>query len=92
MLNISCNKEEISKKINTYETSILPYEDCCTIFVPEHPVIKPTVEEALKQEEKCNGGEVSFDELIKEAVENIQVIKLNDTDKYSVFDNDDDEF
>ena len=32
---------EIAKKIETYETSILPYEDCCTIFVPEHPVINP---------------------------------------------------
>lgn len=83
---------EVARKIKTYDISIRPYEDCCTVFVPEHPVIKPTVEEALKQEEKCNGGEVSFDELIKEAVENIQVIKLNDTDKYSVFDNDDDEF
>ena len=41
---------EIAKKINTYETSILPYEDCCTIFVPKHPVIKPVLEKCIEYE------------------------------------------
>jgi thiamine biosynthesis protein ThiI len=47
---------DISHKIGTYETSILPYEDCCTIFVPKHPVTKPKLkyirlhEEALDSE------------------------------------------
>ena len=35
---------ELSKKIDTYETSILPYEDCCTIFLPKHPVINPKLD------------------------------------------------
>ena len=35
---------DIAKKINTYDVSILPYEDCCTVFVPKHPVIRPKVE------------------------------------------------
>ena len=45
---IGMDKEEIvsiSKKIDTYETSILPYEDCCTIFVPKHPKTKPSISE-----------------------------------------------
>jgi len=83
---------EVARKIKTYDISIRPYEDCCTVFVPEHPVIKPTVEEAVKQESKCKLDNATFDELIEEAVRNIQVIKLNDTDKYSVFNNEDDEF
>ena len=41
---------DISKKIDTYETSILPYEDCCTIFVPKHPVINPELEKAIEYE------------------------------------------
>lgn len=71
---------KIARKIKTYDISIRPYEDCCTVFVPEHPVIKPSIEEAKAQEDKCN-----LDCLIKEAVDNIEYIYLNDTDKYSVF-------
>ena len=41
---------DISKKINTYETSILPYEDCCTIFLPKHPVINPKLDSAIEYE------------------------------------------
>ncbi len=60
---------EISKKIKTYETSILPYEDCCTIFLPTHPVINPDIN-------KCLLYEMSFDyeELIDEAINNVEVI------------------
>lgn len=71
---------KIARKIKTYDISIRPYEDCCTVFVPEHPVIKPSIEEAKAQEDKCN-----LDCLIKETVDNIEYIYLNDTDKYSVF-------
>lgn len=53
---------EISEKINTYETSILPYEDCCTIFVAKHPVTKPNLE-IIKRHEK------NLDEVIGELVE-----------------------
>ena len=69
-----------ARKIKTYDISIRPYEDCCTVFVPEHPVIKPSIEEALLEESKCN-----LDPLIEEAVINIETIELNDKDKYSVF-------
>ena len=76
---------EVARKIGTYDISIRPYEDCCTVFVPEHPVIKPTIEEAKREEAKCN-----FETLILEAVENIKTIDLNTTEKYSVFDDGDD--
>ena len=62
---------EISKSINTYETSILPYEDCCTIFVPKHPVINPELEKAIEYENKIN-----YEELINECVKNIETIKI----------------
>lgn len=67
----------IAKKINTYETSILPYEDCCTIFLPRHPVINPKID-------KCERSEQNFDfnSLINECVNDIEVIKNLDTDSY----------
>ena len=68
---------EISKKIDTYETSILPYEDCCTIFVPKHPVINPNLKHILEEESKCD-----FDSLIEEAVNNIEIINLKETQEY----------
>lgn len=63
---------DIAKKINTYDISTLPYEDCCTIFVPDHPVINPSVE-------KCNLYEESipFNDLIYEAVKNHETIKID---------------
>ena len=61
---------DIAKKIDTYETSILPYEDCCTVFVPKHPIINPTLEETLKEEEKF-----AYDELLKEAIVNTFIYK-----------------
>lgn len=61
----------VSKKIGTYETSILPFEDCCTIFVPEHPVINP-------DSKLCSEYEalIPYEELIHEAVKNHEVIKI----------------
>ena len=64
---------DIAKKIDTYETSILPYEDCCTVFVPKHPVINPKEEIAIKEEAKFN-----YQELIDEALLNINTIKVVD--------------
>ena len=60
----------LAKKIKTYDTSILPYQDCCTIFVPEHPVIYPSLD-------KCREYEQSFDyeSLINEAIKNEVIIK-----------------
>ena len=59
---------EIAKKIGTYETSILPFEDCCTIFVPKHPVINPKLEKCLEYEK------FNYQELIDECINNIEVI------------------
>lgn len=59
---------DIAKKIGTYETSILPFEDCCTIFVPKHPVINPRLEKCLEYEN------FDYESLIKECIDNIEII------------------
>ena len=67
---------DISKSINAYDISILPYEDCCTIFVPDHPVINP-------QKHLCEEYESNFDyeSLIKEAIHSEEVITIRENDK-----------
>ena len=60
---------DISKKINTYETSILPYEDCCTIFLPTHPVINPELNKCILYESNFD-----YESLINECIENIETI------------------
>lgn len=62
---------EIAEKINTYETSILPYEDCCTVFVPRHPVTKPKLDR-VRQAETLVDGEA----LIEKALEGVEVYEL----------------
>ena len=64
---------EISEKINTYETSILPFEDCCTIFVAKHPVTKPILEKIEKSELNLAEG---IDELVQKAIDTVEVIKV----------------
>ncbi len=64
---------EISKKIDTYDISILPYEDCCTVFVPKHPVINPNLKHIYEEEAKYD-----FEPLIKEAIDNIEVVDLKE--------------
>ena len=64
----------LSEKIGTYETSILPYEDCCTIFVAKHPVTKPRLDVIKKSERKLDD---CIDELMKIALETEEVIKIN---------------
>ena len=54
---------EIAKKINTYEISIRPYQDCCTVFVPEKPAIKPKLELVAKLEE-----ELDIETLVNDAI------------------------
>lgn len=68
----------IAKKINTYETSILPYEDCCTIFVPKHPVIKPELEKAIEYE-----NNIEYEKLIEECIENIKTITNFKEEKFT---------
>lgn len=61
---------DISRAIGTYETSILPYEDCCTIFVPKHPKTKPVLEEIIKEE-----SVLPIDSLVEDAVNKMEVYK-----------------
>ncbi|MCD7873225.1 MAG: tRNA 4-thiouridine(8) synthase ThiI [Clostridiales bacterium] len=66
---IGMDKDEIvavSRKIDTFETSIRPYEDCCTVFTPKHPKTKPKLEDVLEAENKIE----NLDNLIKKAAEN----------------------
>lgn len=62
---------DLAKKIGTYETSILPYEDCCTIFVPEHPVINPEFKVAREEEQN-----IPFEDLIYKAIKGHEVIRI----------------
>ncbi|MBQ4253373.1 MAG: tRNA 4-thiouridine(8) synthase ThiI [Erysipelotrichaceae bacterium] len=59
---------DIANRIGTYETSILPYEDCCTIFSPENPIIKPKLEKVLKEESFMG----DFEPLLQAALDNIE--------------------
>lgn len=73
---IGFDKQEIvdvALKINTYETSILPYEDCCTIFVAKHPVTKPNVEVIRRSEEKLAE---KIDQLVREAIDTVEIIEV----------------
>lgn len=62
----------LSKKIGTYDTSILPYEDCCTIFTPKNPVTKPRIDRCEKYESHFNWGQ-----LVDECVENVESIWIH---------------
>ena len=62
---------DISQKIGTFETSIQPYEDCCTIFVAKHPVIKPNLERIRKSEEHL---EEKIQEMVQTAIETAEMI------------------
>ena len=71
---IGFDKEDIvtiAKKINTFETSILPYEDCCTVFVPQHPVTKPDVKKLRESE-----AMVDFSEMIEKAIAATELIDV----------------
>lgn len=64
---------DISEKIDAYETSILPYEDCCTIFVAKHPVTKPRLDRIQKSEARLNG---IIEELYEKALETTEIIEI----------------
>lgn len=64
---------DIAEKIQTYETSIQPYEDCCTIFVAKHPVTKPNLETIRHSEKKL---EEKIDELVQEALDSVEIITV----------------
>ena len=71
---------DISKKIDTYDISILPYEDCCTVFVPRHPIINPNLNQCLEMEKTFD-----YETLIDECLSNLLVMKITpdmDKDEY----------
>lgn len=70
------DKEEImnvARKIKTYDTSILPYEDCCTVFLPKNPVIKPTIKRAEFLEKKLD-----IDFLVECAIDNEEILEIDE--------------
>ena len=71
---------EIAKKIDTYETSIIPFEDCCTIFVPKHPVINPNLDKCIEYESL-----IDYEKMIEDAINNIEKINVKD---YKIVEND----
>ena len=76
---IGFDKEEIiekAEKIGTFETSILPYEDCCTVFVPQHPVTKPNLERLRKSE-----ALVDFEPMIEKAIQDTETVDVNPFDE-----------
>ena len=62
---------EVSERIGTYETSILPLEDCCTIFVAKHPVTKPSIKVIKKSEEKLAPV---IDDLMQQAIDSVETV------------------
>ncbi len=64
---------DIAEKIGTYETSIQPFEDCCTIFVAKHPVTKPNVEVIRRSEERLSG---KIEELMETALQTAELIEV----------------
>ncbi len=66
---------EIARKIDTFETSILPYEDCCTVFVPKHPTTKPRLEKIMESEKKLD-----MDAWIQKAIEETEVVYITPED------------
>jgi thiamine biosynthesis protein ThiI len=70
----------IAEEIDTFETSILPYEDCCTIFVPKHPQTKPKLEHVLKQETYLEG----IDDMIQTAIADAERLEIYPTKRASI--------
>ena len=71
---IGMDKEEIieiARKIDTFDTSVLPYEDCCTVFTPRHPLTKPKLETIVKSEKLLD-----FDRLVEEAVAGVETVEV----------------
>lgn len=64
---------DIAKKIDTYDISILPFEDCCTIFVPKHPVINPNLQECLINEDKFD-----YNKMIEDTVNSVMTITITE--------------
>ena len=73
---VGCGKEskkdiEIAKKIGTFETSIKPFEDCCTVFLPDSPVVRPELYKVLREQEK-----IDFDAILDRAMAGIEIVEI----------------
>ena len=66
---------DIARKIDTYDISILPFEDCCTVFVPRHPVINPKIETSIKEEDKFD-----YNTYIEDAIKSVLDIRISNED------------
>lgn len=66
-----CETIEIAKKIGTYETSIKPFEDCCTVFLPDNPIVKPNMRNVLKEQSK-----IDFNSIINRAIESLEIVEI----------------
>lgn len=66
-----CETIELAKKIGTFETSIKPFEDCCTVFLPDSPVVRPKLFDVLKEQEK-----IDFDAILDRAMNSIEVVEI----------------
>ena len=66
---------DIARKIDTYDISILPYEDCCTVFVPRHPVINPKISTAIEEENKFD-----YESMIDKAIDELNTIVVREED------------
>ena len=62
---------DISRKIDTYDISVLPYEDCCTVFLPKFPLIKPNLEKVLEVEKNLD-----VESLVKDAIDNVEILEI----------------
>ena len=63
---------EVSRRIGTYDTSILPYEDCCTVFLPKHPLIRPDLAEVEREEARLD-----VERLIEEALASAETVAIS---------------
>ena len=66
-----CETIDIAKKIGTYETSIRPFEDCCTVFLPASPVVRPVLHKVVKEQYKLD-----FDAILDRAMESIEIVEI----------------
>ena len=66
-----CEIIDIAKKIGTFETSIKPFEDCCTVFLPDSPIVKPELYKVKKEQEK-----IDFDAILNRAMETVEVVEI----------------
>ena len=68
-----CETIDIAKKIGTFETSIQPFEDCCTVFFPDNPIVKPELYKVKKEQEK-----IDFDDIIERAMQSVEVVTISE--------------